>query len=656
LIPKILDVVWGRQDGYVCLSTKEPGNKKSWSDNIYKWPQDRAKIGKFIKRHAEDYDVYWAPMVFSKPQRSAGYSTPCPYLWADLDPVNPHNCFIKPSIAWESSPGRYQAIWLLSDDIDPVDHDELNKRMTYAVQADKSGWDLTQVLRIPGTLNHKYVERPPVKLMWMRKNFYDPQDLANQLPPIEMDKLIDIDELDIELNDLRELVWPYRKILGDKLWELLFTPHSEIQEGERSTRIWELESRLIEANIPIAQVVKIAKASPWNKYRGRADENKRILAEVLKAEQKIRRGPIISPGDGRIPWVSYSKLLGQTMSGPGWLIEGIWGNNSHGMIAGEPKTYKSIISTEIAVSVASGDPMWGIYKVVRSGPVLIIQEENAPWVVRDRLMKVSHGKGLLRGKVYAVKPSSTNLYVQFPPELPIKVLNNWGFDLTQSDHREIIEAEIDRVRPVLIILDPLYLMLGDIDDNSAQGLRSTLKWLLQLKVTYNTSIMILHHWNKSGASGRGGQRMLGSTTFHAWVESALYTSIRDPEKNEVTIEREFRSFMKPENLVMTVKMSDPGDEDLMYDVSVVRNAEVSTKRTREDLLQYMLSNGRCYVTELVEFMGMTDIGTKKVLQEFAHQGYVSKIVGTKGRGNGHKYELTPRGIDYIKKKGEEDNG
>lgn len=652
MIPKILDVVWGKQEGYVCLSTKTPGDKKSWSDNIYSWPQDRPEIAAFIDRHSEDYDVYWAPMVFSQPRRSVKYATECPYLWADLDPVSPHNCFIKPSIAWESSPGRYQCIWLLSDEITPLDHDELNKRMTYAVEADKSGWDITQVLRLPGTLNHKYVEKPPVKLMWMRKNLYDPQDLANQLPAVGTSSLIDVDELDIELNDLRELVWPYRRILGDKLWELLFTPSSQVQEGERSTRIWELEARLIEANIPISEVVKIAKASPWNKYRGRKDENTRILQEVLKAEKRIRQGPIVSTGDGRVPWVSYSRLMGQQMVGPGWLIEGIWANNSHGMIAGEPKTYKSIISTEIAVSVASGLPMWDTYKVTRQGPVMIIQEENAPWVVKDRLQKVAWGKGLLDGKVTIpnkgnkVKPGK--IYVEFPPELPIKILNNWGFDLTQEEHRAVVEAEIDRVRPVLIILDPLYLMLGDIDDNSAQGLRSTLSWLLQLKVTYNTSIMILHHWNKGGQSGRGGQRMLGSTTLHAWVESALYTSVRDPDKNEVTVEREFRSFMKPDNLVMTVAMSEPG-KDPSYDVKIVRNAEKVEKKKADDVLQYIRSNGSCYITELVAYTGLTDNGVKKMLQKYAENGMLHKKVGQKGRGRGSSYSLSDKGRRALEK-------
>jgi len=355
-LPKILRVVWGQQEGYVCLSTLKRPDKHTWKDHIFKWPQDKIRIRRCIERYQDDHEIYWAPMVFNKDSRKEQYSTDCSYLWADLDPVAPSKCFIEPSIAWESSPGRYQAIWLLKDAIDPADHNELNKRLTYAVGADKSGWDLTQVLRLPGTTNHKYVEKPPVKLMWMRQQFYDAQDLAGRIPSINRlgNDLIEIESLDGDFDELREIIWPYRKVIGNKLWELLFTPDSMIDEGERSDRLWELECRLLESNVPVSDVVRIAKACPWNKYKGRRDEDKRILLEVLKAEKNIRVSPLVVPSEAlKIPFVSYSHFMGRQLSGQGWMIEGVWGNNSHGMIAGEPKTYKSIIATEMAVSVAS---------------------------------------------------------------------------------------------------------------------------------------------------------------------------------------------------------------------------------------------------------------------------------------------------------------
>jgi hypothetical protein len=614
---------------------------------LFKWPEEKDNIPKLIDTYKEDHDIYWAPMVFNKARRKSEYSTDCPYLWADLDPRSPQKCQIEPSIAWESSPGRYQAIWLLDEPISPGDHDELNKRLTYAERADKSGWDLTQVLRLPGTTNHKYVEKPSVKLMWLKKNYYEPQDLADRLPDVNQNSLIDINELDIEFNNLRETVWPYRSILGDKLWQLLFTPESQIKEGERSDRLWELESRLIESGVPVVEVIKIAKACPWNKYRGRNDEDKRILLEVLKVEENVKSSPIITPNNARgSSWVNYDRFLGQRMVGPGWLIQNVWANRSHGMIAGEPKTYKSIISTEIAVSVASGLPMWDQFKVDRTGPVLIIQEENPPWVVQDRLIKVASSKDLLRGQVKTVQGARDKLFITFPKSLPIKILNNWGFNLTLTEHRTMLERMLDKVKPVLLILDPLYLILGDTDDNSAQDLRDTLNWLLHLKIVYGCGIMILHHWNKGGGSGRGGQRMLGSTTFHAWVDSAIYTSIRNVETNDITIEREFRSFMKPDKLIMGIKMSEPGKEP-EYHVTLNKSTELVEKGDHAGFLELLATNGSMTSKEMEAAAGYSSPGMKKTMKTLANKGYLRITPGKKGRGEATVYTITELGRQRV---------
>ena len=78
-------------------------------------------------------------------------------LWADLDEVDPESIKdYRPSIAWESSPGRYQALWLAaSGDFQGASWPgNENQQLTYYVGADRSGWDTTQLLRIPGWINH----------------------------------------------------------------------------------------------------------------------------------------------------------------------------------------------------------------------------------------------------------------------------------------------------------------------------------------------------------------------------------------------------------------------------------------------------------------------------------------------------------------------
>jgi hypothetical protein len=556
----IIFQVWGQSTGYVSMPRKDMV-EGTWEEQSFLWPEDKPKIQAWIQDSVKKKSsLYWCPTVMTGGQRIKANIPYVNMLYADLDEADPRRIKknLRPSIAWESSPGRFQALWLLEEPLPSGEAEQLNKNLTYYVGADKGGWDITQVLRIPGLPNHKYKDAPKSKLLWATKKTFSPVDFID-VPEVDT---VDVEEIDgdIELtHTLNELLYKYIKKLKPRVYELLFTPEENISVGDRSERLWELESLLVEAGVNVEDAAQIVKLSPWNKFKGRSDEDKRILTELSKVD--VKHSPT---NDRPKTWSDYSQLMGMELDSPGWLIEGVWQKASHGMISGEPKTYKSTIVTEIAASVATGKSMWGKYKVHTTGPVLYIQEENSPFIVKDRLAKIANAKGALSGKVTYI--SSHEIEVKFPPVLPIHFLNNLGFDLTVEEDRQLLEEKIKEVKPVLIILDPLYLMLGGADENSAKELRPTLNWLLKVKYTYNTAIMILHHWNKGGMSARGGQRMLGSATLHGWVESAIYTKVVDEEAHRIQMEHEFRSFSKPPSVEVQFDLGDPGQ--MKYKVSL----------------------------------------------------------------------------------------
>lgn len=86
----------------------------------------------------------------------------------------------------ESSPGHSQAYYALSRRVLPEEGAGLNKRLAHALGADVSGLDLTQLLRVPGTTNHKYPERPRVRLVELAEVTYRPEDLDAQLPQVPL--------------------------------------------------------------------------------------------------------------------------------------------------------------------------------------------------------------------------------------------------------------------------------------------------------------------------------------------------------------------------------------------------------------------------------------------------------------------------------------
>ena len=67
-----------------------------------------------------------------------------------------------------------------------------------------------------------------------------------------------------------------------------------------------------------------------------------------------------------------------------WLIEPLWTASSVGWVAGCPKSLKSWTALEMAVSVASGTPCLGHFKVHDRGKVLLYLAEDSLRAVRER--------------------------------------------------------------------------------------------------------------------------------------------------------------------------------------------------------------------------------------------------------------------------------
>jgi hypothetical protein len=103
-------------------------------------------------------------------------------LYVDGDGAKVAGGVPEPTAVVRSSPGREQFWWALSKTVSPREGEDLNRRLAYAMGADRSGWDLTQLLRVPGTRNHKYPDAPVVELVRLSEMKYDSAELDATLP------------------------------------------------------------------------------------------------------------------------------------------------------------------------------------------------------------------------------------------------------------------------------------------------------------------------------------------------------------------------------------------------------------------------------------------------------------------------------------------
>lgn len=673
-IISFLSNIWNKQckpGEYVFLSFRDPNKKKgNWIDVPIKYT-GRASIRKAVKDLMDQYspnkyDWYWCPLPFKGSKRNKDLVTRSKFLWQDLDYADPKKFkdqTLYPTIYWESSPGRFHGLWELDNQYEIKEVETLNRDLAYEVDADKGGWDLTQVLRVPGTKNHKYAHKPTVQLRHSHGTPIPFSELRSRIKHVEKQTEIQF-ESKLDEGDPQEILNRYAGKLPRDLLTVLLQKKAEV--GKRSEIIWSLEHRLYEIGLTPDEIFTLIKHSAWNKYRGRHDEDLRLTRELQKiisetvnksVQEKIKNLSELDLDGIDLVIDSYSDVMGNIRSYPGWLVEGFWARRSHGIVAGEPKVFKSTFTLDLAISVASGQPFLGKYPVLEPGPVLLVQNENADWLMKDKIEKVIANRGL-SGKVKKI--AERRFEITFPQEIPLYSINQQGYLLNSPEHQVAMEKIIQEMRPVLVIFDPLYLMF-DGDINSAKELNPVLNWLLKLKNEYKTGVMLIHHYNKGngGSSWRGGQRMLGSTTLHGWIESAWYLQANEPEGgNEIAIDkvsdnpvsvimtREFRTAGHYPKIELKLKMGEFGNPS--YEVQ----ADIYREEGKDNQKPKRLTNDKIAL-EIIRIMETKSVGTIVSWSDLMEnigvdRKNIIKEAGTMAAQTNFSIEITPTGVKKIK--------
>jgi putative DNA primase/helicase len=154
--------------------------------DFYSYPdQLDAAISWALDESARGREVYFCAHLLTDRRRVKTNAAPVLTLWGDLDGEDIPTGELEPSAVVESSPGRFHCYWRLMDEIPPGQAEELNKRIARKIGADPSGFDLSQLLRVPGTTNHKRGEATAVELRYVGERRYTAEALDELLPPAE---------------------------------------------------------------------------------------------------------------------------------------------------------------------------------------------------------------------------------------------------------------------------------------------------------------------------------------------------------------------------------------------------------------------------------------------------------------------------------------
>lgn len=279
---------FGDNEGIICIARREPGTQ-SFEEDFFAYPSQLEELCNHVLQFAPTHDLWYCPQLLARRRRTKDSVKLCPTAWADLDSCEPGNLAIEPSITIESSPGRWQALWLFDEAVAPLDAEDVSRRIAYAHAADgcdRSGWDLTQLLRVPFTYNHKYGgfgQFPMVKPIKVNdKARYGLDDFRGEYPAVADYEFLDVPMPD-EFEDAASVMMRKRA----DIHPLAFILFSQQPKEDWSKSMWQLETLLLESGLTIEETFSIASEAACNKYDRDARSDTLLWKEILKAQEHV---------------------------------------------------------------------------------------------------------------------------------------------------------------------------------------------------------------------------------------------------------------------------------------------------------------------------------------------------------------------------------
>jgi hypothetical protein len=235
--------------------------------------------------------------------------------------------------------------------------------------------------------------------------------------------------------------------------------------------------------------------------------------------------------------------------GTRWLIETLWPPSAVGIVGGQPKSWKTWLALDLALSVASATPCLGRYRVPEAGAALVYLAEDALPDVRARLECLSRSRGL------GLEPLALDVIAE-----PVLRLDQ------ETDRLRLAEA-VHRLHPRILVLDPL-VRLHRLDENSSSEVSGLLGYLRELQRAHHVSVLLVHHTSKRSQT-RHGQSLRGTSDLHAWTDVGLYLTWHGDQHR-----------LTPE--IRTAKAADPVDLFLATADPEAIHLEVRDARAQEE--------------------------------------------------------------------------
>lgn len=316
--------------------------------------------------------------------------------------------------------------------------------------------------------------------------------------------------------------------------------------------------------------------------------------------------------------------------GVSWLVEDWLPEHSVTFLVSPPESYKTWLLLDLAVSVASGAPFLGSYRINSTGPTMIIQQEDSHEGLTDRLALIVEQKLKMTANI-----DNDTWQVPSMPDLPIYVHPS---RMLRFDNKKVLaemEAQIAEIRPKVIMIDPLYSTTSV--DNYMAASAEQMMILKTWRDKYGCSFVIAHHSKKNvDPDSTAREDSWGSQFLNAFLEAGW--QIRRNQRlaqNEVVVRRHSKVMgnQPPISLTFDISTKYPMKYEVTARPYQMQNAQGNPAQPAQANLLDLMQDDEMSQAELANMTGKSRSTISRQIKQLEAAGSIVRMPSGKYRRN-----------------------
>lgn len=262
--------------------------------------------------------------------------------------------------------------------------------------------------------------------------------------------------------------------------------------------------------------------------------------------------------------ISLDALLETNFPETNWIIEKLIPREGITILSGAPSSFKTWLILQMALCISNGEKFIDKFESSQGG-VLIVDEENHPRLVKERMQSLGAKNGL-----------------------PIYILSRTNFIITDEKQREQLLKACDEHGITTIFFDSL-VRINTADENSATQMAGVFRAISALCSTGKTVILTHHERKESFMKSSAQSRLRGSSDILAAVDSHISVKRSKDDRSRIVVEQsKLRSDKELDIFEVSAKENESGRFTLEY---IGEYSEAATKKeVAKDLIVKLLED------------------------------------------------------------------